>query len=270
MRRVVLGKTPIHVLSLGLALLSPWSEAAEQKGFTDRLTWSAEETGRTAEGLGVYVLETARAVHTLFLLTPGGRGIILTSVLDARAGTHTATLRDDNSGWQIELRYKTGFTAATLQEFFHASHELSTPDQLPFIDVVVSVPGTTRLAAQVRNVHGELDLDQLASELRSRAPGLWGSVPEGIKNDLPLLAQLLPRTSEKAALLYSLRKNVDLLVRLGKIGAPPPKPNWTFSPAPARYFTGAPTVSDPESLRLLSRFKTPLQSQLVEQGARTE
>jgi hypothetical protein len=182
------------VLIVALLLFAPLGSGAASanadgpKILQRVISWSSE--GSQPQGLHIVRVSHTKLTERLFFLPDRGRGLIVTSSLDAVQGTTTRTVLDDASGWWARLTTKYGFQADSLDKFFGLSHaaDESSPEILCFetsagakVEISSSTAGTYDLPSLVLKT---LEKEGLASTV-------VGSIPELTRESLRFLGASL-------------------------------------------------------------------------------
>jgi len=253
------GTRGVAIAALGLLLLVTSEGAGAEKydrdlGYHREVRWVSASA--ESEGQGLFLFRSAQAglAQRVFVETPAGRHIILDETLHAQSGVERVRLIDDETGWWAEVTKRYGFESASLDEFFDRPEHYPSgrPDRT--VTYTVRTSNGFEFESEVPARQPEEELAALAEEIEGAdaAGRLAEKVPEDLLAGMGFLRQAVLQES----VLNMGRSVIDVLSAATR-PQPLPAGIWEEREGPARQGL---TLADPDMVRFISRFATPLES----------
>lgn len=202
------------------------SSTADRNVFSHRMiSWTSTDTRLQARALYVNHVTSTRMRMRYFVEAPGWRRAILTSTVDARTGTSSATVWHPETGWWVRETVSRPIKAATLQEYFPAVidwHQQKDATMTVSLATSTGVEFETKVNASVGGDKPSADsarfIEALATSAVFRTCG-QGVPREGVEL-AHFLAALNPEQGAKVASDFALAARAVLECdRSGKAGA---------------------------------------------------
>lgn len=176
-------------LLLGLSLIGwfpPGLEASETSegpvSVLRRFSWSSSSATAKGRGLLIFHATPDGSVTKLFAEAPGGTRVVVSDVINPRSGELHERVRDDSTGWWLEITRDAGIRATTLSEAFKKAREELSPDRTTMpgrlrfrgsdeVEVVVPIlpsgkPDCASVAGKVSPDFRRVLLQQVPAQLR--------------------------------------------------------------------------------------------------------
>lgn len=189
----------VTVLSLPYAMSHADDRSDRPAGFHQTVRWESSSAS-SAKGLMFFRSSAQGAIKRMLIESPDGRPLVLTRELLVQHGVDREELRDEETGWHVELTKRFTFRATSLSAYFARASEWKAPGEGKKVELTLRTStgllfsAAVPLQAQPAQEHASF----AALLKREIGEELALDLPEGLSEALAFLEAAFERSGSDA------------------------------------------------------------------------